>query len=292
MLKNTVKYFSLGAVFLATSITSLSSYAQSSVWQVSKGNDHIYIGGTVHILPPSEFPLPDEFSQAYKKSDSIVLETKLPDEGDTAFQMKMMQQVSYSGGKTIANKISAGTEKQLTEYLASLGMQLPMVEKFKPGFLMTMFAMLEAQRAQLSGEGVDIFYSKQAKNDKKAINYFESVEFQLDMIAKLGEGDEDRFIKSNLKQMKGFKEQFSGLLSAWRTGDEDKIYELGVKPMSEDPKTVKAMLTDRNQNWIPQIEAMFGDKDKEFVLVGVAHLVGDKSVLQLLEVKGYKVEKL
>ncbi|MFQ3278007.1 MAG: hypothetical protein ACI8SC_002516, partial [Colwellia sp.] len=32
--------------------------------------------------------------------------------------------------------------------------------------------------------------------------------------------------------------------------------------------------------------------DKEFVLVGVAHLVGDKSVLALLKAKGYRVEKM
>lgn len=296
MFKNTSQYLFAGAILFVASIVSKPSYAESSVWQVSKGGDHIYIGGTVHILPPSEFPLPEEFNQAYQKSDAIFLETKLPDQNDSAFQMKMMQQVSYPNGKTIADAISTSTEKQLSTYLSGLGMQLPMVEKFKPGFLMTMFAMLEAQRAQLSGEGVDIFYSKQAKNDKKPIGYLESVEFQLDMIARLGEGDEDRFIKSNLKQMKGFKKQFSGLLSAWRAGDEEQLYQLGVKPMSDDPKTIKTLLTDRNQNWIPKIEAMFSRNGKnsetEFVLVGVAHLVGDKSVLSLLKAKGYKVEKL
>ena len=77
-----------------------------------------------------------------------------------------------------------------------------------------------------------------------------------------------------------------------RAGDEQKLYQLGIKPMEDDPKTIKALLTDRNQNWIPQIEAMFNDNDKEFVLVGVAHLVGEKNVLSLLKAKGYKVEQL
>ena len=31
------------------------SQAATSVWKVSKGDDHIYVGGTVHILPASEF---------------------------------------------------------------------------------------------------------------------------------------------------------------------------------------------------------------------------------------------
>jgi uncharacterized protein YbaP (TraB family) len=62
--------------------------------------------------------------------------------------------------------------------------------------------------------------------------------------------------------------------------------------MKEDPKTLKALLTDRNQNWIKDIDKMFTDNDREFVLVGVAHLVGRNSVLDLLKTKGYSVEQL
>ncbi len=62
--------------------------------------------------------------------------------------------------------------------------------------------------------------------------------------------------------------------------------------MKEDPETVKLMLTDRNKNWIKDIDKMFTDNDKEFVLVGVAHLVGDNNVLALLKNKGYQIEKL
>jgi uncharacterized protein YbaP (TraB family) len=261
------------------------------VWKVSKGNDHIYIGGTVHILPASEFPLPKEFAQAYKKSDSIVLETKLPDSTDTDFQMKMMQQMAYGDGKKITDFLSTRTHQKLSEYLTNLGVDIMMFERFKPGFLVTMLAMLEAQKAQLSGEGVDIFYSKQATKDNKTIAYLESAEFQMNMISKMGEGNEDKFIKSNLEQMKDFKAMFLGLLKAWRAGDEQQLNKLAIEPMQDDPKTVKVLLTDRNRNWIPLIERMFGDRDKEFVLVGVAHLIGDKSVLALLKAKGYRVEK-
>jgi len=282
----------MGTSLLLSSISSFTALAESSVWKVSKGNDHIYIGGTVHILPASEFPLPKEFEQAYKKSDAIVLETKLPDANDSAFQMKMMQQMAYSDGKTIADVLSVNTHKQLSQYISALGVDLAMFERFKPGFLMTMLAMLEAQRAQLSGEGVDIFYSKKASQDNKAIEYFETADFQMNMIAEMGQGNEEKFIKSNLEQMKDFKTMFLGLLKAWRAGDTKQLNKLAIEPMKDDPETLKALLTDRNRNWISDINKMFTDNDKEFVLVGVAHLVGDNSVLSLLKAKGYRVDKL
>lgn len=296
MTKSIYKQLFIAASLLAVSFVSLTAHAQSSVWKVSKGNDHIFIGGTVHILPPSEFPLPKEFEQAYKESDSIVLEAKLPDASDAEFQMSMMQQMTYGNGKTISNFLTPKTQQQLNDYVSSLGVNLAMFEHFKPGFLVTMLALLEAQKAQLSGEGVDIFYSKQANKDNKNIAYLESAEFQMNMIADMGIGDEEHFIKSNIEQMKDFKAMFTGLLKAWREGDDKQLHKLAIIPMKEDPKTFKKLLTDRNRTWISHIERMFADNgkstDKEFVLVGVAHLAGDKSVLTLLKNKGYRVEKL
>ena len=296
MTKSIYKQLFIAASLLAVSFVSLTAHAQSSVWKVSKGNDHIFIGGTVHILPPSEFPLPKEFEQAYKESDSIVLEAKLPDASDAEFQMSMMQQMTYDNGKTISNFLTPKTQQQLNDYVSSLGVNLAMFEHFKPGFLVTMLALLEAKKAQLSGEGVDIFYSKQANKDNKNIAYLESAEFQMNMIADMGIGDEEHFIKSNIEQMKDFKAMFTGLLKAWREGDDKQLHKLAIIPMKEDPKTFKKLLTDRNRTWISHIERMFADNgkstDKEFVLVGVAHLAGDKSVLTLLKTKGYRVEKL
>lgn len=285
------KHVVISTSLLLSSIVSLTVSAESSVWKVSKGNDYIYIGGTVHILPPSEFPLPKEFNQAYQKSDAIVLEVKLPDPSDSALQIQMMQQMAYSNGKTIKDVLSRETQEKLTDYLSGLGMELAMVEAFKPGFLMVMLMMVEAQKAQLSGEGVDLYFSKLATKDNKSIEYFETLAFQMNMISSMGEGDEDNFIQSNLDQMKDFKAMWSGVLSAWRLGDTKKLEKLVVEPMKSDAKTLQTLLIDRNKSWLGQIEAMFNDSDKEFVLVGTAHLVGDKSVLALLKARGYQVEK-
>lgn len=285
------KYFIITSLLL-TFLFGSHAWAKSSVWQVNKGSDYIYVGGTVHILPPSEFPLPKEFNKAYADSDSIVLEAKLPEPSDTAFQLEMMQSMAYGNGKTINDYLSSSTRKQLSDYVASLGASIVMFQQYKPGFLMTMLALFEAQRAGLAGEGVDIYYSNKAIRDGKGVAYFETAEFQMNMIANMGIGHEDKFIKSNLKQMKDFKKMFTGLLDAWRTGNERKLVQLAINPMKEDPKTLKTMLIDRNRNWVKDINKMFRDKDREFVLVGVAHLVGRDSLLDLLKRNGYQVKQL
>ena len=161
-------------VIALTLITiSFSAVAvKSSVWKVSKGNDFVYIAGTIHILPPSEYPLPKVFNQAYKETNVLVFETKLPDETNMALQVKMMQAMMYNNGQSLKSVLSKRTYQQLQRYLAALGADLSLLELFKPGALMSMLAMLEAQKAQLSGEGVDAYFNKRAVTDSKKNHLF------------------------------------------------------------------------------------------------------------------------
>jgi uncharacterized protein YbaP (TraB family) len=246
----------------------------------------------VHILPVSELPLPTEFTYAYKNSDAIVLEAKLPDPTDLNFQLKMMQKMTYQNGKKLSDVLSKRTYSQLSDYIAGFGVDINTLNGFKPGFIVTMIAMMEAQRSSILGEGVDAYFNQLAVKDSKKIEYLETADFQLNMLANMGIGDEEKFIKSNLTQMKGFKQMFTGLITAWRKGNVKQLEKLVIAPMMEDRKTLKAVITDRNQNWIPRIERMFTDNDREFVLVGVGHLIGNKSVISLLKRKGYTVAKM
>jgi len=58
------------------------------------------------------------------------------------------------------------------------------------------------------------------------------------------------------------------------------------------PKIYKELLVDRSNNWLPMIDAYHKTPEKEFILVGVGHLVGADGIIEALRKKGYKIEKL
>lgn len=280
-------------IFSLSILFSTTAFSKSSVWKVSKNNNHIYIGGTIHILPKSEFPLPEEFRKAYKNSDSLVLETMLPAPHDASFQTRLMDKVSYKNHQKLSKIISPETFQALEKYLANFSVNLNDLDGFKPGFIVSMMAVMEAKRAGISGEGVDAYYNQLATKDNKALEFLESMDFQLNLLANMGMGDEEALINSTLSQMEEFKETFLKVIPAWRNGNEKQLTKLIIQPMlEENPDLFKTMLTNRNINWIPLIEKMFMDQDKEFVLVGIGHLVGKGNVLNLLKNKGYQVTKL
>ena len=53
-------------------LTPFHLFAETSLWKISKGDTHLFIGGTIHVLSTADYPLPEEFESAYKKSEVIV----------------------------------------------------------------------------------------------------------------------------------------------------------------------------------------------------------------------------
>jgi uncharacterized protein len=290
--KNLLKT-SYTAVVLAMSLGSTPVLAETSMWKVSKGSDYLYVGGTVHLLPESAFPLPAEFDAAYQATDTLVLEAKMPEPTDTAAQAALIKAMAYNDGRSLAKVLSPEVYQQVSDYFAPYGVQLQQLDGYKPGFVMLQMLALEMMKAQMAGEGVDSYFDKLAKADGKALAYLESVESQINLLANMGDGYEDAFMKMNLEQFGDFKNYFAAMIAAWRAGDMAKLDELVVDPARQlDPVLYQALFVARNQNWLPQIEQMFGNKQKELVLVGGGHLAGEHSVLALLQQAGYTVEQV
>ena len=283
----------LGLALSTSVVANDVEQGQTSVWKVSKGNDAVYVGGTIHILPISEFPLPDTFTQIYKTSDTLVFEVKMPDATDIEGQQKMMAGLAYAEGKTLKDDVSDETYQALDTYLSKFGASADQLARFKPGMVASMLVAMEAQRSQLAGEGVDAYFMQLAERDGKRSEYLESLDFQINMLANMGAGEEDRLISETLETLPELKETLQSTIKAWREGNSQKIDELVIDTFKrESPTSYDDVFTKRNQSWLPQIEAMFGDDDQEFVLVGAGHLVGDESVIALLEAKGYTIEQM
>ena len=289
-MKTLVKTLCVGAGLV---FSSASVLADTAVWKVSKGNDFVYVGGTVHLLPESAFPLPAEFEQAYANTDSLVLEAQMPAADDTAAQTALIQAMAYSDGRTLSQVLSPEVYSMVNDYFAPYGVQLQQLDGYKPGFVMLQMLALEMMKAQMTGEGVDSYFDKKAKADGKSLVYLETLDSQIQLLANMGEGYEDAFLKMNLAQFKDFKAYFNAMLVAWRAGDMQQLDELVVKPAQQmDPVLYQSLFVKRNQAWLTQLEAMFGNDSKELVLVGAGHLAGEHSVLALLQQAGYQVQQV
>lgn len=265
----------------------------ASVWKITKDNRSMFIGGTVHVLGKDDYPLPQEYEIAYQLSDILVFETDIEALTSPSAQQMFAQMTTYIDGTQLQDVLNNSTFKMLETHLSLRNIPISSIENFKVGMVTVVLTMVELQLMGLNEVGVDKFYSVRANKDGKPQAWLEATEYQINLLATLGEGYEDELMQYTLADIKNTSETMNKLLSYWRNGDMKKLAELSISDFKKDyPKIYSNLVADRNALWLPQIETMMASKEVEFVLVGAMHLAGPDSVLLHLRKKGYQVEKM
>jgi uncharacterized protein YbaP (TraB family) len=143
--------------------------------------------------------------------------------------------------------------------------------------------------------GVDHYFMDEAVKHGKKKEYFETDEFQMDLIANLGEEYGDDYYSwliSEFTTLDDIEAQFDRVVDCWRRGIEDtEITDSNSYERENFPAVYEAVIAKRNNAWIPIIENYLETPAVEFVLVGNAHMYGPDGLLTQLEKKGYKIEQ-
>ncbi len=289
-----LKHFTAGAA-LAIFAWPLppSAQADSSVWVVSNGETRLFLGGTIHALRPSDFPLPPEFEHAYAAAEEIHFEIDLNETFDPGFQAQYMQASSYNDGRSLASVLSEETYAGFYALAGKFGIPAGALDILKPMPASTMVLMMELSTYGFGPEGVEMSFIERANRDGLPQGALETVEYQLRLLADLAEGNEDAMVADFLEEIDVLEEYMLDIVGAWREGNVDMLDQLLLADMVvEFPADFEAMFTRRNRNWVPQIMTMLEDADTEFVLVGVGHMAGEEGLLELLRREGASVEPL
>ncbi|WP_041521612.1 TraB/GumN family protein [Gilvimarinus agarilyticus] len=268
-----------------------AAQADSYLWQVSDGDNALLIGGTIHMLKPSDYPLPDEFPAAFAAAEKVVFETNMDVVSDPAFSQKLQQAMMLPKGKTLQDQLSEKTWARLSEYAISRQLPLAPMQAFQPAFVALAFTMMEMQKLGF-GDGIDQKYFAQAKAQNKSLGQLETPDEQLGFMVAMTEMDPDLFINATLDDLEQMSEMFDQMVAEWREGDADELFTLMGKPMlDEAPALYDLILTQRNKTWVPHIKQLLATPEKELVLVGALHLAGPDSVLLMLQQSGLKVTR-
>lgn len=267
--------------------------AESPVWMIEKNAARVFVGGTMHILTQQDYPLPSAFETAYRQSAKIVFETDVAKMNDPSFQQYLLSAVSYRDGRKLSQVISAETYSALAGFFSERGVAMASIDSFKPGMVATLMTIVELQRLGVNSVGVDNYFNQRALSDSKALGQLETVEAQVAFIANMGAGQEDEMLSYSLTDIERLPDLWQSMTEAWRSGDLTWLEQQVALPMQQDfPEVYQTLLVNRNDAWIPQLEAMFASAQVEFVLVGALHLAGQDGLLAKLAARGYRITQL
>lgn len=283
-----------GLLIALTCLAGLPVAAESLIYSVHRdGVLKGFVGGTVHMLAASDFPMPAAFDRAFEQAERVVFETDMAAMESPQFAMEMAQAMMLPAGQSLEQLLRPATLARLKRFMDSRQMPWALVATMSPGAIAMTLPVLELQRLGAAGLGVDAHYTIEAVRAGKALGQFETPREQIGFIRALGRDRPDDVINYTLDDMDDFMATFEAIKRAWRSGDLEYIERETLGDMAVRFPGIYALLVrDRNDRWMPQIERMFADPQHELVLVGAMHLAGSDGLIAQLERRGYTVAKL
>lgn len=255
-------------------------------------NKAVFLLGSLHVLKSDTYPLAKTINEAYGLSQKVVFETDLAAMMDPVVMAKMMAMGLYPEGQTLLQNIPEEMRSSLKKKMTDLGMPMEHFGRFRPWFMAVTLTALELQRLGFSPEyGIDVHFYGRAGSDQKEIGYLEPVDFQLDLLGKMNEQDQNAFLGQTLKDLDVAAQMADDMLKSWEKGDVDNLYAILFKSFEGYPQIENRLLGQRNIDWVKKIEAMIAEDKSIFIIVGAGHLIGPGSVVALLKEKGYKVKQ-
>lgn len=266
--------------------------AQSAVWKVTRGGQTLYLGGTIHVLRESDFPLPAEFDAAFAASRRLVFETDLGRTRSGEMQLTIAEHGLFSDGRTLDRVLAPSVWQAAQRHATRLGLPTESLRQMKPWLFAVTVTLLELQQLGIASEGVDLHYFNAASAAGKPTGELETFERHLEYIVNFGAGLDNEIVRKSLEDLDELPRIIAPLLAAWRAGDLAKLEDLLLREAREKfPATFRKLLTERNLAWLPQLERMLQSPEVEFVLVGAGHLSGREGLLTLLRSRGCRVEQ-
>lgn len=280
-------------VFIKCSITfvflflSLSVYAKTSVWVAEKEGKKIILAGSVHLLKPSQFPLPKAYIKALDTSERIVFELNMDKVEPKAVGRKLTQSFKLSNRISLQGTLQPKTWEALKKTINDDN-TLYSLDSFDAAFISFSLPILIWQ-GQGYRAGIDEFLYKRAKQKGKIIEGLETTDEQLSALKLLKQIEPDELIMKMLEELADPKLSLDRLIADLYRGDQTVLNERIDAYNEENKIFYESLLVNRNQAWLVKIDKLMEDGTPTMIVVGAMHLAGRDGLLEQLKKRGYKI---
>jgi len=276
----------------AASAQTTADAGKSFLWKVHAGSKVLYLAGSVHALGADAYPLSAAYENAFTAAGTLVEEINLAEAEQLAAAPMLLAKGLYTDGRTFDGAVAKDTATLVATRFKDMGIPPEMIRTMKPWMVMLMITAFEAQKAGLdTALGLDKYFFDKARAAGKPVLALETAESQIDRFDKMPEPLQEQMLRSTLTELEVQRDSITAMIGAWKGGDAATLEKMALSSFDGYRGAYTSLIVERNNNWVPQIEACLAKPTPCLVVVGAAHLVGPDGLLTLLTKKGYRIEQ-
>jgi len=246
----------------------------------------MYLGGSVHALRSSDYPLPAAYNQALNASSRVVFEDD-PKAGSKEAK-ELLRAGTYPKGDSLKNHVDPRTYTYVRRFFALVNGPEAEFSKYRPWLLDVLLSSPSYEHWQLV---VERYLEGRATANHKPVSGLEPPKEHNGFFVDLSDRESEALLLI-LFINAAHEGPSVNMISAWRRGDSEKLQRALRESFQDFPSLGRRLIDVRNRNWLPKIDSYLRSGQTYFVVVGAGNIGGPNGLLALLKARGCKVEQL
>ncbi len=276
------------------------------LYKVTKdGSDTvIYLFGSIHMADDRAYPMRDEIMNAYQESEYLAVEfDTVAYQKDYSKMAEDVKGMMYLDGTKLKDHLSEESYNKIVNYLKENDSYMSLYEVYKPVMFYSLVNTTVGNKSGLdSNKGIDAYFLNDAHKNNKKILEVESSDYQFGLFSRYSDKLFEVLILYMIENEEEGIQELKDLYDGWLKGDPteiisetgDEVPEEVIKKYGDSLKELETfnneLIDERNKNMAVVVKNYFKEDKNTFVVVGAAHIVGDKGIAKSLEKAGYNVE--
>jgi uncharacterized protein YbaP (TraB family) len=268
--------------------------AQPALWRADSATAHVYLFGTMHILPKKADWLSPKIAAAFALSGTLWEEADVGISNPQLAAHIMTQ--AMAPDFDLWSALPAPYATKFRGQLHSCGLDPLMAAHVKPwmaSMMVTICQMMGTHGGNLgpAADNPEAVLLSRARADGKSLQYFETAEQQIGYMSGAPQSAQLAQLRQAIDEAQTGQDEFGKLETAWVSGDVAKIAASVAASRKEDEAFYQTIFVQRNARFAARIADMLRGRGTIFVAIGAGHLAGDDSVIRLLDARGVTVTR-
>ena len=271
----------------------LNARAAGPVWAIRGAHNTVYVAGSIHLLRAADAQLPPALTRAYADSARLVMEIDLGTVDPGEMAAALLEHAMLPEGASLRQVVGDARYQRVSAAASGLGLPAEALDREVPWMVGLQLTELEYVHLGFDPEqGVEQQLVRRAAADHKPTAGLEQITDELAAFEALSAAEQERFLDMVLADLSDTDGETQAVVDAWRRGDAARLATLLAREYRSFPALYRALVTDRNRRWLPEIERLLDGEKNCLVVVGALHLVGPGGLLEELRKDGHTAVQL
>ncbi|TDJ45529.1 MAG: TraB/GumN family protein [Gammaproteobacteria bacterium] len=263
------------------------------LWELEGTHNRIVILGSVHFLRAEDAPLPEAIARVYADADVIVFEVDLGRLDPLEIQSVLARLALDAEGRDLEDILGHQDYRTAAQLAAGVDIDLNTLRPYEPWYAALQITQLRLLQLGFDGSfGVETQMTLKAVADGKPIVGLESLEEQFGALDSLPATAQRVFLMQTLEDAGTISEELDTIVAAWKAGDMATLEQTLMAGLEDQQALRESVLVQRNRNWTRQIIEFTKQSRDYLIIVGALHLVGEDSVIRMLEEAGISSRRI